>query len=451
MPSRNRTVDLVRVGSILVVVAGHWLMQGLWVDETHHLHRRGLLELATWTHPLTWLLQVMPLVFLVGGFANGTSWSSARSRGVPYGAWLAHRAARLTRPMVQLILAWAGVVALAPVLSLPADWVRVAARAALVPTWFLAVYLVVVALTPLCLAAWDRWRWRSVLGLAAGAAVLDLVGVVTGHTWWSAPNVALVWLGCHQLGLAWREGRVPRPRVLALALAGCAGLLLVLVTWGPYAVSMVGLRGFGTDNTVPPHVTLLLLGTAQACLVLLADPWLDRACSHPLVWVCVVAVETRAMTVYLWHMTALGLVAGASVASGGLGLGPRPDSAAWWWSRPAWILALAATTAVLVAATGRWETPLPPATTRRVAPALPWAAIVVASACLGLLAREVPTERPWLAAALLLGPVLAHQALHGAAGRDPRGRSHHRDGSGVLDPRDSGPSPRTPPRSTLAP
>lgn len=184
---RNRAVDLVRVLGILVVAVGHWLMQGLWVKDGQ-LHRKGLLELAPWTHPLTWFLQVMPLVFLVGGFANATSWHSARVRGVPYGTWLTHRTARLTRPLVPLLVTWAGVLVAGPVLELPPTWIAVSARAALVPTWFLAVYLVVVALTPAALAVWERWQWRSVLVAASVAAGLDVLSVVLGQLWWSAPT-----------------------------------------------------------------------------------------------------------------------------------------------------------------------------------------------------------------------------------------------------------------------
>ena len=37
-------------------------------------------------------------LWLVGGFANARSWRSARRRGISYGAWLAGRTERLTRP-----------------------------------------------------------------------------------------------------------------------------------------------------------------------------------------------------------------------------------------------------------------------------------------------------------------------------------------------------------------
>lgn len=62
---RNRVVDLMRVFSILVVIFGHWLMAAVMVEDGE-LVEGHLLSIATWTHPLTWLLQVMPVFFFVG-------------------------------------------------------------------------------------------------------------------------------------------------------------------------------------------------------------------------------------------------------------------------------------------------------------------------------------------------------------------------------------------------
>ena len=69
----------MRVVSILVVVFGHWLMAAV-VIEDGELIPGHLLEMADWTHPLTWIFQVMPLFFLMGGYSNALSWRSARRR-----------------------------------------------------------------------------------------------------------------------------------------------------------------------------------------------------------------------------------------------------------------------------------------------------------------------------------------------------------------------------------
>lgn len=62
---RDRVVDLVRVLALAGVVVGHWLKQGWYVDDGDVLHRAGLLGIAPWTHPLTWVLQVIPIFFIM--------------------------------------------------------------------------------------------------------------------------------------------------------------------------------------------------------------------------------------------------------------------------------------------------------------------------------------------------------------------------------------------------
>ncbi len=69
---RNRSVDFLRAASITVVVTGHWLMAAAWLDDGQ-LRMGDMLEFAPWTQWLTWTFQVMPLFFMVGGYANGVS------------------------------------------------------------------------------------------------------------------------------------------------------------------------------------------------------------------------------------------------------------------------------------------------------------------------------------------------------------------------------------------
>ena len=101
--TRNRVVDLLRAGAICVVVLGHWLIAAVVVRDGE-LVPGHLLELASWTHPLTWVFQVMPVFFLVGGYANAASLTSHYRKGWRARDWLVHRAARLVRPSTALIL-----------------------------------------------------------------------------------------------------------------------------------------------------------------------------------------------------------------------------------------------------------------------------------------------------------------------------------------------------------
>ena len=87
---RNRYVDFLRSVSILIVITGHWLIAtAFYVDGD--LAQGKLLVSEPWTQWLTWLFQVMPIFFIVGGYSNAVSLESARRNQVAYAGWLAGR------------------------------------------------------------------------------------------------------------------------------------------------------------------------------------------------------------------------------------------------------------------------------------------------------------------------------------------------------------------------
>src|SRR3954451_12307598 len=95
---RERYVDFLRVFSLAVVMLGHWLMAAVqWRDG--RLVAGNVLEAAPATQWLTWIFQIMPLFFIVGGFSNTASWTAATRDGTTYGTWLGSRLARLVRPV----------------------------------------------------------------------------------------------------------------------------------------------------------------------------------------------------------------------------------------------------------------------------------------------------------------------------------------------------------------
>ncbi|MDP3890964.1 acyltransferase [Nocardioides sp.] len=382
---RNRVVDLLRAAAIAVVVVGHWLMAAVHVDASGDLRRGDLLSLADWTHPLTWVLQVMPVFFLVGGYANALSWRGAQLRGASYGAWLRARLRRLIIPVLPLMVFWAVVAPAAHGLGVSPAALRIASMASLVPTWFLAAYVVVVALTPVTLALWDRLGWGSVVAGVLAGGLIDAVSITTDQLLVGFLNYVVVWGTVHQLGYAWLDGALSGTRRrLVLAAVGLAGLL-VLVVAGPYAVSMVGLDGTGINNAYPTRVTLAFLGLMQAGVVMALEPLLRILAERPRVWRAVIVVNARIMTVYLWHLTALGVVVALSLTLDGAGLRLTPNTASWWVTRPLWILVLGLATAGLVALLGRFEQP---AADHRPAPhpARPLLAMVGVCAGLGLMA-----------------------------------------------------------------
>lgn len=403
-PERNRVVDLMRVVSILVVVFGHWLMAAI-VIEDGELVPGHLLEMADWTHPLTWIFQVMPVFFLMGGYSNALSWRSARRRGEPYGAWLRARLRRLTLPVVPLLLFWTAGGWLALRLGLDWEMLQLASQAALVPTWFLAAYVVIVTLGPAALVLWERFGWWSIVAGTALAALSDIADLGFGLIPVGFLNYVFVWGTVHQLGFAWVDGKIQgTPRRLALTAVGF-GATLALVWWGPYPVAMVGLDTAQITNSYPPRVTLLVLGMFQAGVVLVAEPSLQRAMERVRAWTFVVAISAQIMTIYLWHLTAMVIAIGLGLLAGGLGFGIEPLTAAWWATRPVWFAALIVLTGVLILFFGRFERPV---ADPRPAPAWwrPIVAVLLICAGLGLLAAIGIADEDGLNGLVLSLPVI---------------------------------------------
>lgn len=354
---RNRVVDFLRAAAILTVVLGHWLMAAVMVRDGK-LVPNAVLNIAPWSHPLTWVFQVMPLFFIVGGYANGLSWRSARRRGETYATWLRARLQRLAAPVVPLLLVWLAIASIAYAAGVPGATLRTASQVALVPTWFLAAYIVVVAVAPLLLAAWERLGWWSVgAGLALGSLV-DWGSIAGDNHWVGFANYLVVWATVHQLGFAWLDGSLATTgRRASLAAVGLVGLA-ALVWAGPYPVSMIGVDGAVLNNSYPTRVTLAFLGMVQAGVVLLAERRLALLLERPRVWAVTVAVNLRIMSLYLWHLTAMVLVIGMSLLAGGFGLRATPLTGSWWTTRPVWFAVLGAVTSGLVLLFGRFEKPI---------------------------------------------------------------------------------------------
>ncbi len=353
-PARNRYVDFLRAASILVVVIGHWVMAApQWVEG--ELRIGDMLHVAPWTRWLTWLFQVMPVFFIVGGWSNAASWAAAQRDGVGYGAWTAGRLRRLVEPIVPLVLFWAVFAVVAGRLGVRPLYVQAGSQGAFLPTWFLAVYVMVVVLAPVTWWAWRRFGMASFWGLAVGAAVVDAAAFAGGLEGLRWANYAFVWLGVHQLGYLWREDRLAGPaRALAWAAGGLAALV-VLVAGAGYPVSMITVPGQEVSNSRPPTFALLALGVFHAGLLLAAEAPARRWLRSLRAWTATVLVNGMIMTVYLWHLTVMVLAIGLLNLLGGPGLRLTPGTAVWWAARPLWVAGLSLGLAVAIPIFNRLE------------------------------------------------------------------------------------------------
>jgi fucose 4-O-acetylase-like acetyltransferase len=355
---RDRYADFLRVASMVVVVCGHWLMTAVaWRDGqlagSNVLGRTGGLWLATW------VLQVMPVFFFVGGFANLVAVRSLRRRGGGWVEFVSARAARLLRPTLVFVACWLVLVPLLELAGVPAGAVRAAGALAPQLLWFLGVYLAVTALAPPMARLHRRFRLAVPLALAAAALLVDLAWLGLGLAAVSDLNLLLVWLAVQQLGFFYADGtlaRRSRAQLRWLALAGL-GSLALLVASGAYPRSMVSLPGDPVSNMNPPTVCILALAVWQVALVMLARPRVTAWLRRPRAWTGVVTLGSMAMTLYLWHLTALLLLLGLVLALR-IPL-PVPAGAAWWLSRPLWLAALLLLLAPLLLALARFERPRP--------------------------------------------------------------------------------------------
>ena len=406
--SRDRVVDLLRAVSIAVVVLWHWTFS---ITQWRHGALRMPNPIADvpglWT--ATWLLQVMPLFFLVGGYANQAGWDGVVRAGGgtraarPARVFWSKRFRRLVRPVAVYVACWT-VVDLAWQASggrSVVDWGMVV----FVPLWFLGVYVGVVALVPVTARLHARHRVATLAALGGAILLADLVRLGAGVHAVALPGSALVWIFCHQLGYVWRDwttgcgsalvpagsavvgpiggaaapaspmatgaagkaatssGRtaesartatVLRRRARALVVGGL-GALVLLTQFGPYSRSMVAVRGEDVSNMFPTTACIAALAVFQLGIVLTVRSFLSRWLQRRRVWRTVVAANGVAMTVFCWHMTAL-VVFLLAYEAAGFTLATDPTTA-WWLTRPLWIAGPAVVLAVLMAAFARFELP----------------------------------------------------------------------------------------------
>jgi hypothetical protein len=366
---RDPAIDLVRFACLVVVVVLHSLMSAAVLGPDGSVVPTVALSHTTGFAAASWLFQIMPLFFVIGGCAGIISWRRIRAEGGSWGDYLRARLRRLVVP-VTVLIGFTGLgLSMASGLGAPSELVTEASHRIGQPLWFLAVYVGLTALVPLGVHFHERAPRRSLAVLTAAVIVVDGLVAVTGVHGLGYVNFVLVWPLVQQLGFFYADAldRPVRRLHVWLGLATALSLLVGLVAAGVYSPNML-------VNLNPPTGALVLLGVVQICGLRLVHRRLTAmltgaggsvaetgpeigpgAEAVPAVrilraqfWRRLIAWGNRfGMQVYLWHMSVVIVLIGglgwlAQAVSGVPHLAefvlPAVGSGWWWASRPIWLL-----------------------------------------------------------------------------------------------------------------
>jgi len=348
---RDRFVDFVRSFSLVVVVVWHWAFTILvWKDDGPHATNPIGFTDGMWI--LTWVLQVMPLFFFVGGWANLQAWERAKTRGLTAGQFVAARLRDLLLPAFLLIAVWWGIL-LGIGMVVELSWLRGTVVLILSPLWFAFTYAIVIAAFPLFLRAHRKFSYLVPVWLAGAAALVDIARFAHDVPYVGWLNMLIVWGLAHQLGFFYRDLRDAPRRVHQALTYGGAFFLLALVWSKIYPGSMVGVPGDKFSNMAPPSLAIVALVVLQVGILLQIRGWVETRLERPSWARLFKTVQLYAMPLYLLHTSGLAVfLVGAYLLNGRAPLSEE-ISLSWWLWRPAAIVLPLTTTVPLLWLVGR--------------------------------------------------------------------------------------------------
>ncbi|CAB4566789.1 MAG: acyltransferase family protein [Actinobacteria bacterium] len=328
---RNTYVDFLRAVSLIVVVLWHWAFTiVIWEDDGPHATNPIGFTTGLWL--ATWLLQVMPLFFYIGGYAHLTSWTRAQARGVSIWSFTGRRLRQLAVPALSLFAVW---LVLGSVLGAVFDltWVGRAVFLVVSPLWFIAIYLVLVALLPIAIRLHQRFDSIVIVFLAGAALAVDIARFRYDLEWLGMANMLFVWGLCHQLGFFYDRIVALHRRIdWTLLWAGLFGLA-GLVFSGLYPGSMVGVPG-ERSNMAPPSICIVALVAFQAGVVEIIRPAMQRRLARARWQRANELVNRFSMPLFLFHTTGMALHRAVRYAIAGERNEPTSPDLWWWLSRP---------------------------------------------------------------------------------------------------------------------
>ena len=410
---RDLTLDLVRVGCVLLVVFAHILYSGVGRGSDGRILIEKTVEQQPWFDVASWIVDIMPLFFVIGGFAARAGWRSAQRRGAGEDQFVRVRLARLARPALPLFAFFSVVLGAARMLGLDPALVDAVAVGVGSPLWFLAAYAITQACAPRMMRLHERWGMRVLAVLFLCVVAVDAVrfllmretfgipsvpadGYGFGEQFFGIPNVLFVWLFCQQVGFLMYDGwfRARTAWQLIALIVGGYGLAAA-------SVPLMGSWWNMLSNQWPPTIPLAVLAVVQAAALTLLHRPLTALTRTKAMQGVMLLIGSRLMTVYLWHLPMVMVLIGVELL---LPIPmPHPGGAVWWWTRPLFFVLVLAAVLALSLPLMRFEK-TPPLQETRFTGATPLAILLFVLPVLGITTYGLDLP---LALAALVGTVAA--------------------------------------------
>lgn len=331
-PVRDRWVDLLRAGSLAVVVLWHWVFTIIrWKHDGPHASNPIGTTRGLWL--ATWLLQVMPLFFVVGGAVHARALAKHPS---PI-AFITRRARSLAGGAAVLVGVAVGSFWAIDLVGTPPPWLGRSLVLVLSPLWFLGVYLMLISLAPLAWRAHERWGELVPLWLAGAAGFVDVARFTWEIPYAEWANWVIVFGAAHQTGFFWdRIQAAPRRFGWILTWTGLFALI-GLTNMNFYPRSAVGVPGEAFSNLGPPTIVIVALTCFQVGVAKLLRERILATTSSGLLRRGADWITANAQSLYLGHAFAYAAV---FVAVSELHRRPMTSTTTGWWLwRPFWLLA----------------------------------------------------------------------------------------------------------------
>ncbi len=284
----SRVPDGIRALALLVVITAHCLA---WTRIDGH-SMVNIIQHQPHLWWITWMVQIMPLFFVFAG--TGLSKLASDKSGKRF----VMRGFMLLSP-ASLIYLVSGLVGLC---LIPIKKSIVASTVGLLLvqlTWFLAVYVVIIAITPLLN------RFTSLVGIFAWCGLIAGIDALRIHVnqnlGWL--NMIMVWSLFALIGMRLKDlQRMPKPVALFgfIVSWSCAWLA---IHYGPYSKALVSIPGIpGISNLGPPSFVLACAGIGQIFLVIAGWNVLEKVFAQRYVWNVIGSFGMRSMQMYLHQM-----------------------------------------------------------------------------------------------------------------------------------------------------